>query len=495
MRTRWMVSSLLAVVLHSIVGGTLVRAGEPAKPVEPKPQALATANAPKSSRQAIERGLSFLVDDVAKWRADKGCATCHHGTMSVWALSEARAQGYGVDTAAYEDILTWTREQRASDFHPVRDPRPGWNLASIPLIYLGAMSERLPILSRQEVSRVALHLARHQEQDGSFLLPTPARNGAPPIWESSESVALWALLAWEPSIAGDPTEAAEVRAGREKTVAWLSKVAPTNTPQTNTLRLLLDVKTGKSKEQLQLGIDRLFQQQNADGGWSQAKGLVSDAYATGQSLYALSIAGAGSGRPEIERAMAFLAATQRDDGSWPMIPRDHPGVVATKNPVHWIVPITYFGTAWGVLGLVRTVPSPPDTAPKQRHAFDRILAFHGKHDVDQTVAERPVVGVDLRYYELSDKEVGDFAKWLQAFPRLTSLQFKSTKITDAGAVHLKALPKLRALALENAAITDAALETLKDLSDLKALTLTGTKVTDAGVEKLKHALPELKIQR
>src|SRR5262245_21650126 len=57
--------------------------------------AAATA-ASRTPRQTIERGLSFLVDDVVKWRADRGCATCHHGTMTVWAISEAKAQGYSV---------------------------------------------------------------------------------------------------------------------------------------------------------------------------------------------------------------------------------------------------------------------------------------------------------------------------------------------------------------------------------------------------------------
>ena len=69
---------------------------------------------------------------------------------------------------------------------------------------------------------------------------------------------------------------------------------------------------------------------------------------------------------------------------------------------------------------------------------------------------------------MSDKEVGNFTKVLQAFPRLTTLQFKSTKISDAGLTHLKGLPQLRTLALENATITDAGLAQLKDLIYLEA---------------------------
>src|SRR5262249_73874 len=35
--------------------------------------------------------------DAARWRKARRCATCHHGTMTVWALSEARSRGYAVD--------------------------------------------------------------------------------------------------------------------------------------------------------------------------------------------------------------------------------------------------------------------------------------------------------------------------------------------------------------------------------------------------------------
>jgi hypothetical protein len=415
--------------------------------------------------------------------------------MTVWALSEAKAQGYAVGSETLAEIMEWTKERMVPHTPTIRDPRPGWKLVGIPAVYLAVMSQNLPVLSRDELNRFAVHFARHQEADGSFELPQPAQFGAPPIWESSETLALWALLAWEPSILADPTEAAEVRTSREKTIAWLSKAEPTNTTQSTALRLLLDVRMGKPAEQFQPRIGQLLERQNANGGWSQTKELASDAFATGQSLYALSFAGVKIDRPEIQRAVAFLTATQRDDGSWPMTPRNHPGVETTKNPVRWPVPITYFGSAWATLGLVRCVPSPPDTAPKQRHAFDNILAFHGKYEVDETIPDRPVIGVDLRYYEVSDKEVGDFTRWLQAFPRLTTLQFRSTKITDAGLEHLKTLPQLRRLWLEGSAITDAGLEHLKALTQLRELHLTGTKVTDAGVEGFQEVMPRVKVER
>jgi len=76
---------------------------------------------------------------------------------------------------------------------------------------------------------------------------------------------------------------------------------------------------------MQSTIDELLALQRADGGWSQTiPDLKSDAFATGQTLYVLSLAGYTAARPELKRGIDFLVATQSPDGSWPMISRSTP---------------------------------------------------------------------------------------------------------------------------------------------------------------------------
>lgn len=474
----------MAALGLSVIGVRPAGCEEPGKPDDRQTVPAEATPAPRKPRQAIESAIAFLEKDAAKWREEHGCATCHHGTMTVWALSEAKSQGYPVGAETLADAVQWTKERFVPRFSQPRDARPGWNLVSVPAIYLGVMSQNLPILSRDEINRVAVHLARHQEEDGTWLIPPPG-NGGPPIWESQETVALLALLAWEPYVPADPQEEAAVRVSREKTAAWLSDTKSTETAQAIALRLLLEVRTDKSAEQLQSGIDGLLGRQNSDGGWSQVRDVPSDAYATGQTLWVLSFAGVKHDRPEIGRAVSFLVENQREDGSWPMTSRNFARVEA----------IAYFGSAWATLGLVRSVPTPPDTVAKQRQAFDQIRGYGGKYDVDETSPDRPVVRADLRYYEVDDMELANFTNLLQAFPRLVTLQFKSTKITDAGLAHLKALPQLRSLALENAAITDAGIEHLKALTDLEELDLRGTQVTNVGVQAIQNALPKLNVER
>lgn len=56
-------------------------------------------------------------------------------------------------------------------------------------------------------------------------------------------------------------------------------------------------------------------------------------------------------RAEVRRGVSFLVGSQKDDGSWPMKRRGHPGVTPGPN----VVPIIYLGSAWATLGLMRSV--------------------------------------------------------------------------------------------------------------------------------------------
>jgi hypothetical protein len=65
------------------------------------------------------------------------------------------------------------------------------------------------------------------------------------------------------------------------------------------------------------------------------------------------LSGVARDRAEIERAVTYLVANQKEDGSWPMTSRAHPGANPMTNPV----PITCFGSTWATLGLMRSVPA------------------------------------------------------------------------------------------------------------------------------------------
>lgn len=303
-----------------------------------------------SVRPTIEQALGFLRTDAEKWRAERQCATCHHGTFTVWTMAEARRAGFAVDSEFLADSLTWTKTK----LERVDDPRgtePGRNMMNSPLIYLALMNRLMPdeqILSEQEARQIEGHLLRHQEQDGSWSWSmAPAKNRPPPFFESDEVATLLVLTVLADR---EATPSAELQHSRAKAAQWLARTPPNDTTQAAALRLLHKSAQGPSDALLPSEIGKFLSLQQPDGGWAQLKDRPSDAYATGQALYVLSLAGVPPQRTEIRRGVEFLVATQQADGSWPMTRRGHEGV----TPSDFVIPINYFGAAWATLGLIRS---------------------------------------------------------------------------------------------------------------------------------------------
>ena len=343
--------SAMTLLCLLVVGAIPARADDPREATR-----AGTSPTRERARKAAEQGLAFLVTDAAKWREERTCATCHHGTMTVWALSEAKARGYEVAAGELAELARWTKDRLLARIDQPRDPRPGWKMVSTPALYLAVMAVAVPgqgAVSADELKRIAGHLVRHQEADGSWAWSSaPAQNRPPPVFESDEVATRWAYLALGPPVPAEAAAKSEARAARERAAAWLAKAESSDTTQAAALRLLVAAKSGGSAEALRPEVERFVGRQNPDGGWGQLKGAPSDAYATGQALYVLGLAGVTADRPEVRRGVAFLVATQTEDGSWPMTPRAHPGARPSKN----LAPITYFGSAWATLGLLRSTP-------------------------------------------------------------------------------------------------------------------------------------------
>ena len=91
------------------------------------------------------------------------------------------------------------------------------------------------------------------------------------------------------------------KAVRDKGVRWLAETKTDDDPQSIAMRLVLWTRLGRPAEEWEPLVRRIKERQNADGGWSQAKDMASDAWATGQALYALAHAGIKPDEPVIAR--------------------------------------------------------------------------------------------------------------------------------------------------------------------------------------------------
>jgi hypothetical protein len=135
---------------------------------------------------------------------------------------------------------------------------------------------------------------------------------------------------------------------------WLRGIVPSQTTQSRAFRLFRDLRDGNTAAAAEEA-HALVSLQEADGGFRQVPGRASDAYATGQTVYFLLLAGMPGDRPEIVRAIDFLVRSQQQDGSWPMIPRAHPDATPSAN----VGPVIHLGSAWATLALARAVPGEP----------------------------------------------------------------------------------------------------------------------------------------
>jgi squalene cyclase len=165
----------------------------------------------------------------------------------------------------------------------------------------------------------------------------------PPINESQTTDAAWIILALQGETGPDAPQAQH--AALAKAVAWLDAARSSDLHQDKVLKVLLGVRPGKPRKALQ----------RADGGWSQTvPEPKSDAFATGQTLYVLALAGLTAEGPEIKRGIDFLVATQKPDGSWPMLSRSTPD--GSPGSAKLLTPITCTASSWAALRLARLVP-------------------------------------------------------------------------------------------------------------------------------------------
>jgi hypothetical protein len=183
----------------------------------------------------------------------------------------------------------------------------------LPLLAVAAGSLPAPTDGqKRSLQRIAEEIVKKQEADGSWEFFATLRR--PPINGSQTKGAAWIILALQGATPPDSPPAQ--RAALEKAIAWQGTAKPTDLHQDKVLKVLRGVRSGKAQKALEATIDELLALEHPDGGWSQTVPQPrSDAFATGQTLYVLSRASLTAQRPEIQRGIDFLVATQKPDGS------------------------------------------------------------------------------------------------------------------------------------------------------------------------------------
>lgn len=310
---------------------------------------VAAPPSPARVRQAVAGGLDYLTDMGVAWKAERQCASCHHLPVVLWALGEARGAGFAVDETVAADFTSWSLAADGSAKVIAAEGTPGAAVYSLAAVYTTLGVSARPdadAATREGLGRMAAYIVSRQQEDGSWAGP----DGRPPLFDKPEVITALSVFALSsPALRDDPIQP-QLAAARDKAQTWLAANSPGDWHQAVVARLTIAVAAGRGADELRPILDDLLAWQDADGGWRQTPDMASDAFATGQSLYALRVAGIAANDPAVRAGVAFLVNTQSADGSWAMKSRPNPG---TGTPGANLAPITFTGTAWGVIGLAR----------------------------------------------------------------------------------------------------------------------------------------------
>ena len=164
-----------------------------------------------------------------------------------------------------------------------------------------------------------------------------------------------ALAAYAP-----PGLRAEVDGRLARAREFLRASAPAD-PLAHTLKLLGLVWLKAPPAEIDRQAQQVIALQRADGGWSQLPTMESDAYATGQTLYALQASGLSASASVYRRGVEYLLKTQLEDGTWFVRTRGFgfQPYFETGFPHGRSQFISAAATAWASMALAHTLPAAP----------------------------------------------------------------------------------------------------------------------------------------
>jgi hypothetical protein len=304
-------------------------------------------------RAAIKQGVAPLqVTSIesksafVKHASHQDCTSCHQQYLPMAAIGLAKKHGVAVDTQAEQQLVQMVGQGELKNsevdweplFHPDAVFTKGYQL-------LAFASEDVP--ANETSDSWVHHLSAIQGKDGQWHNNLPR----PPI--QSDDIGATALAVQGLRRYAPPGRQGEFGVQIERARRWLLTVQPVNT-EGRIYQILGLAWAGEPARNLEKMTRALVAEQRADGGWAQLPGLKSDAYATGQALYALRVgAGFKKSDPAVDRGLRFLLNTQLEDGTWcvhrrafPFQPTMNSGFPHGRDS--WI---SAAGSSWAVMAL------------------------------------------------------------------------------------------------------------------------------------------------
>lgn len=309
-----------------------------------------TASADTSRiRAAVTKAFAPLEQQSPNFVRIGGCNSCHNQDLPLFAQSIARQRGIpagGEFVTAPEGAAGADRIMEHSGL-------------------LGASSIGYGVMARVARNRPAdgttdaqvNYMLAHQEPDGRWM----SRSNRQPLSVGDHHATAFGIFILRSY--GRGARQNEVNSAIGRAVAWLEEHAPVSN-QDAAMQLLGMAWGNADKSAMAKAAAALRARQNGEGGWSQLSTLQPDAYATGQALYALALAGVPASDPAYQRGVDFLLRTQAADGTWHVKARSKPVQPYFESgfPYGHDQWISAAGTSWAAMALSMAVDAPTASA-------------------------------------------------------------------------------------------------------------------------------------
>jgi ankyrin repeat protein len=304
------------------------------------------------TRVSLTRSAARVLEVAPVFGQKATCVSCHHNALPAIAAATLRRKGIEINEtqarANLDHILNFFKA--ATSRMMLGDTAVGGEALTAGYVQLALAREAYP-LDRVPATIVHWLLAR-QMPDGRWLGNGVNRPPSEYTPISHTAMAAAGLTSYQL-----PGRKNQIEHSLRRAQQWLLAAEPASAEERG-MRLMGLVWTRAPRPRVEAAIRDIRSQQDASGGWSQFGRTGPDAYATGLTLFALSIAGVPPTDDAYEKGLAFLRDTQYQDGTWLVRTHSFPiqRYFESGFPFGRHQWISTAGTSWAALAIAQTLP-------------------------------------------------------------------------------------------------------------------------------------------
>ncbi|MCY2984518.1 MAG: serine hydrolase [Planctomycetota bacterium] len=307
-------------------------------------------------RGAISRAIPMLEAGSIGSANKRQCFTCHSQAVPVFALVEAKRQGFAVDNENIKRQLKHTHEHLKRGLENYRQGKGQGG----DVLTAGYALWTLDVgdWPHDEVTDAVSHYLLEVQSD----LQHWRHRGSRPPSSGSDFTATYVALRGLQHF-GSQEEKSKEMERRKSVTEWLINQSPAETEDSVFRLNALMEYTDASHEVIEHAMADLVHKQRDDGGWGQMDEMTSDAYATGTAIAALSTyhhvsdISAEANNASMRKGIAYLLSTQQEDGTWHVVTRAKPvqEYFESDFPHGKDQFISIAATAWSTIALLQTL--------------------------------------------------------------------------------------------------------------------------------------------